>query len=665
LGVAAAVALAVALPLWPPGGGPPAWGRNLEKGASGLDVATVFGLFFFLAIAWWLSAAADRGRWPAGRRTVATIAGVLVFALLALRSADLVCLAGILLFAFAFFALAEKAEDRLAFGLVGTAFFLVLFAQRLYIYDRMNTFFKLYLSIWLLFAVGTAALAFRPAKGRGSFARWPPAIKGVFALLAATALFTSVTVARGALTDARPTRKVEPGGPTLDGLRYLEKAAPGEYRAVLWMRRTIRGTPVVLEAQGPSYQDFGRVSMMTGLPTVLGWEYHVQQRGNSPGEIARRREAVEAIYANPSADAIESLLRRYHVGYVFVGPLERRTYPRAGLAKFDTARQLFQIVYENPEVRIYRVVGGDSEDVISLEREDLPAPAPAGRVTEIVEPEEPPIISDTPAAGRPPFSNLKEPRDAAVDERGRLWVADFGHSRLRLFDAEGGYLGGWGGRGDGTYAFRELCGVATRGGDLYVADTWNGRVEAFTLDGAWKATARDLYGPRGIAAAPDGSVWVTDTGNHRLVVYDSNLGSPRLLGQKGPGPLQFEAPVGIAAGPSGLIYVCDTGNRRIQVLDREGRFVRAFPVPAWSTPGEPYVEVDAGEVLYVSDPSGNAVLELDPSGQVRKRWENDDAGRKLSVPTGLALDRNNRILYVVSSGENFISKMKLPERQAE
>ncbi|HYB53324.1 MAG TPA: hypothetical protein VEG84_05625, partial [Thermoanaerobaculia bacterium] len=620
-------------------------------------------LFFFLLAAWWLAAAADRWA-PSKKRTAAvTTAALLLLGTVALRSADAFCIAGLLLFAVAFFAFAEKPEDRLAAALAGSAFFFVLFAQRLFIYDRMNTFFKLYLESWVLFAVASAVLVFRPRERGGSFARWPAVWKGVFALLAILSAFTAVTAARGALNDARPTRKAEGGRPTLDGLRYLEKTAPGEYRAVLWLRQTLRGTPVVLEAQGPSYQDFGRISMLTGLPTVLGWEYHVQQRGNSSDEIARRRSAVESIYSNPNVDAVEGLLRRYHVGYIVVGPLERRTYPRAGLAKFDAAPALFQLAYENPEERIYRVAGGDTQDVIEPRREELPATP--GQVTEIVEPEEPPIISSTPSPGKPPFSGLREPRGAAFDEKGRLWVADFGHSRLRLYDADGGYLGGWGGRGDGTFAFRELCAVAARGKDLYVADTWNGRVEAFTIDGAWKATARELYGPRGIASATDGSVWVTDTGNHRLVVYDANLANPRFLGKKGSGPLEFESPVGIAAGTSGTIYACDTGNRRIQVLDANGRFLRVIPVPGWKGPVEPQIDVDEDEILYVSDPSGNAVLVLSAAGQLRSRLEADAEGRKFSIPTGVALDRKDRILYVVNSGDSSISKAKLPERKKE
>ena len=664
--VAGAVALALARPLWPSGGKPPAWGRNTETGASGLDVATIFGLFFFLALVWWLAAAADRWRWRPSRRNAVTVGGALVLSALALRSADALCLAGALLFAVAFFAFAERAEDRLAAGLAGSAFFLVLFTQRFYLYDRMNTFFKLYLESWILFAVAAAALAFRPREDRGSIARWPAVLRAAAAALAALALFTTVTVARGALDDARPTRREGAPIPTLDGLAYLEKTAPGEYRAVEWLRRTVRGTPVLLEAQGPSYQDFGRVSMYTGLPTVLGWEYHVQQRGNSPDEIARRKAAVEAIYSNPSPDAVEGLLRRYHVAYVYVGPLERRTYPREGLSKFDTARNLFTVAYENPQVRIYRVAGAEAEDVIVPERETLPAEAAApGQATEVLEPEEAPILSSKPSPGRPPFWDLKEPRDAAVDERGRLWVADFGHSRLRVFDSDGGYLGGWGGRGDATYNLREPCGVAARGNDLYVADTWNGRVSAFTLDGAWKATAHDLYGPRGVAAAADGSVWVTDTGNHRIVRYDANLGSAVPIGKKGTGPLEFDGPVGIAAAPSGRIFVCDTGNRRIQVLDLQGNFVRVFPVPGWKEGSEPHLEADEDDLLYVADPPGNAVIVLDGTGQLKTRWEADDAGHRFAAPTGVAIDRKDRILYVVNSGDNFISKTKLPQRKGD
>jgi YYY domain-containing protein len=658
-------------PLWVRGGGLPGFGWNWERPARGADVLTQFGFFFFVCLTWWaVCASAGLAREGAGRgrRLLVYLEAALMLAA-GFWSAEALCAAGILLFLVAVFRMAEQPEDRLAFGLIATAFFLVLFAQRLFIYDRMNTFFKLYFEAWPLFALATAVLLFRSPNRAGAFENWPGVLRGAFFLLLACGAFTSVTAARGGIFGrSNPSRPAGgPGRPSLDGLRYLEKLRPGEYRAVLWLSRTLTGTPVVLEAQGGehgSYQDFSRVSMLTGLPTVLGWEHHVKQRGNPEAEVLARRQAIQEIYSGTDPPKAQQLLRRYHVGYVYVGWLEKRTYPAPGLKKFDTAPELFQIAYENPEVKIYRVVGGDSQDVISPAREALPPPPEQPRRAEKGdEPEEPPSLRDTPAEGRLPFSGMREPRDAAVDDKGRLWVADFGNSRLRIFNAEGGYLGGWGGRGSGNHGFRELCGVAIRGDNLYVADTWNGRVQYFTLAGQWKATVSELYGPRGVAAAPDGNVWVTDTGNNRLMLYDSQLADGRVIGKKGSGPGEFAGPVGIAAAPSGSVYVADTGNRRVQVLDSGGHFLRAFPVVGWTDGAEPHVEVDADGTAYVSVPPADAVQQYDASGAPGLRFTADPDGRKLARPTGLAIDRKRRMLYVINSGDNTVSRMPLPERK--
>ena len=660
--VAAATAYLVARPLWVRVGHAPAIGKNLEASARGVDELTAFGLFFFLAIGWWLSVVsgrmADRG---AGRlaRSGLVVALAAALGVLAVRQPDAFLAVCVALFLVAYVALAELREDRLAIGFIATAFFLVLFCQRLFIYDRMNTFFKLYLEAWLLFAIATAVLVFRSEERRGTFDRWAlPARAGTLLLIAA-ALFTSVTGVRAAVS-----RHFAPySGPSLDGLRYLESSHPGEYRAVLWMRRTLRGTPVVLEAQGPSYQDFGRISMLTGLPTILGWDYHVKQRGNPESEIDARRRAVEAIYSSPDAARVQALLRRYGVGYVYVGWLERRTYPPAGLEKFRTS-PLFELAYENPDTRIYRVVGGPAQDVLLPAKETLPeAAAAAPPAAPEDEPEEPPSIREKADATAPPFAGLREPRGIAVDDLGRLWIADFGNSRLRVFDSDGGSLGGWGGRGSGPYGLREPCGVAIRGDALYIADTWNGRVEAFTLAGVPRGTATDLYGPRGVTVAPNGRVWVTDTGNHRVVSYDSVLKNPQIVGRKGSGPGEFSSPIGIAAAPSGAIYVADTANRRIQVVDPNGAVRDVLPFPGWGENVEPQLAVDDDGTIYATNPAARQVIALDPTGRLVRRWQTDEAGRKFDNPTGIGLDRKRRILYVVNSGSSSISKIPLEDRR--
>jgi YYY domain-containing protein len=655
--VAIATALLVALPLWVKGGGAPGVGRNIDPAAAGVDIVTIFGLFFFLAVLWWLAAVSPRlsaAGLPKRTRGLALLSlGALLF-VLAFVSSEVFCAAGLLLFVAAWLQMADEPEDRLAFAFIAVAFLLILFTQRFYVSDRMNTFFKLFQESWLLLALGTSALAFRSRERPGAFRRWPLPARAAFFVLLGAALFTSVTGARGAVGNHFAAYS----GPSLDGLRYLEETRPGEYRAVLWMRRAIRGTPVILEAQGASYQDFSRISMLTGLPTVLGWEHHVKQRGNPPEEIDARREAVRQIYSSKTVAPAETLLRRYHVGYVYVGWLERQTYPPEGLRKFDADKALLEVAYENREARVFRVVGGDSEDVIAPARESLPEPAP-GQVAE--ETEEPPSIQETPEAGRAPFSGMREPRDAAVDGIGRLWVADFGTSRLRNFDGQGGYLGGWGGKGNGTFGLREPCGVAIRGDDLYIADTWNGRIQYVTVTGEWKATASGLYGPRGVAVAPDGKVWVTDTGNNQLIVYGPGLTEPRTLGKKGSGPGEFSGPVGIAAGPSGSVYVADVMNRRIQVWDSAGNFRNALPFPGWPEWSEPHLEVGDDETLYVADPAKGVVLHLDRSGALLQTWTAGDDGLALKRPTGVALDRKRAILYVIDSGSNQVATLKLPE----
>jgi tripartite motif-containing protein 71 len=182
------------------------------------------------------------------------------------------------------------------------------------------------------------------------------------------------------------------------------------------------------------------------------------------------------------------------------------------------------------------------------------------------------------------------------------------------------------------------------------------------VKGVWKSTATGLFGPRGIAVAGDGRVWVTDTGNKRVLVYDGTLKELQQIGKLGSGPLEFSDPVGIAAGPSGSIYVADTGNARIQVLSDKGQFERAIPVPGWNRNVEPHLEVDQDGTIYASDTKNNALMIFKPSGELDNRRSLDDSNRPLARPTGVALDRKNRILYVVNSGNSTISKWKLPEK---
>jgi YYY domain-containing protein len=678
--VSLTTAFGLALPLWVRGGGAPGYGWHVGQRPRVVDVLTIFGLFFFLALCWltiesWRSLRALPGNRLAQALLVAGIFAIPAGAAL-LWGVEALAICGVLAFLAAAGAVKDP-ERRLACLLTATGFFLIGLPQRVYIYDHMNTVFKLYLEAWVLFAVATAVLAFGRGRRRlsapgpaapalpDSFEQWPLLLRAGFAILLMAALFTTATAARGAIdarlhrpapSGARDTaaRFVRFGPPTLDGLAWLAAVRPAEARAVDWLRANVRGTPVLLEAQGASYADFSRISGFTGIPTVLGWEHHVKQRGNSEREVEERRTAVRRIYASPSADSILPLLHRYRVGYVYVGWLERETYPLAGLAKFDGSKD-FRLAYSNPEVKIYRVVGGDTEDVPLPVREIVPQ----SEGGEVLEPEEAPSISATAAPDLSPWANLREPRGATLDRQGRLWVADTGHNRLRLYDARGGTLGGWGGRNDSPYGFREPGDASALGDRLYVADTWNSRLLAYSLEGQFLGSVDGLFGARGIAAA-EGRVYASDTGNHRIAIYDAELKLIRIVGGKGTSPLQFDSPVGLAAGPSGEVFVADVMNRRIQVLDGEGALLRIIAFPGWTSWCEPYLAADADGTLYVSSPLASSVLVIAPDGRFVRTILESDAKETFSRPSGIAIDRDRRVLYVVDSGKNTVFTVTLP-----
>ena len=66
--------------------------------------------------------------------------------------------------------------------------------------------------------------------------------------------------------------------------------------------------------------------MNTGLPTVLGWDYHVHQRAQRWPDINKRKDDLKKLYTSDNKQAVAEILRKYHIALVYVGPLERRTY---------------------------------------------------------------------------------------------------------------------------------------------------------------------------------------------------------------------------------------------------------------------------------------------------------------------------------------------------
>jgi len=145
----------------------------------------------------------------------------------------------------------------------------------------------------------------------------------------------------------------------MDSARYVDDGRdlelPADAQAIRWMQDNVVGTPVVLEGRSPVYRWGSRISIYTGLPTVLGWDVHQsQQRAGYAGMIQERITDVERAYGTLNPQESLGMLRKYQVRYVIVGALERAYYPATGIDKFRTMPEL-RLAYDAAGVQIYEV----------------------------------------------------------------------------------------------------------------------------------------------------------------------------------------------------------------------------------------------------------------------------------------------------------------------
>lgn len=309
---------------------------------------------------------------------------------------------------------------------------------------------------------------------------------------------------------------------------------------------------------------------------------------------------------------------------------------------------------------------------------------------------------------------LTYPRGLAVDAAGNVFVADSGNHRIVRFDAAGKATS-WGsacvlesgagcvdpdGVGPlplGAGQFYEPWGITVDAqGRVYVADTWNHRIQVFDnqgrflgqwgegrlvdaeLDARGRAgTPYAFYGPRGVAVDSQGRVYVTDTGNERVLVYALKEGADGFLqaeflyqwGTTGPQPGQFVEPVGIAVDAADRVYVADTLNGRIQVFAPDTSGQLSFtPVVTWKVTGwdsvsrenKPYIAVSPGGQVYFAVPERHYVAGTDGTGNILAVWGGFGGDlASFNLPVGVAVDAQGQV-YVSDSGNGRVLVFVVP-----
>jgi DNA-binding beta-propeller fold protein YncE len=281
---------------------------------------------------------------------------------------------------------------------------------------------------------------------------------------------------------------------------------------------------------------------------------------------------------------------------------------------------------------------------------------------------------------------LTSPHGLAIASDGSTYVADSDNHRIVKFDAQGEFVlsfGTWSGQPpnndlfnpnwnppEGT--FTEPWDVAVGpDGSIYVADTWNNRIQKFDANGKFikmwghfgessgqaSGAEGQFYGPRGIAVSNEGQVYVSDTGNKRVQVFDADGDFVTQFGGGGLLAGNLDEPVGIAVSDDDEVVVVDTWNGRLQVFGTDGAALRRWDIAGWfdasaddqgkNRVGKPYVGVGPDGRIYLADQSSSRILVFNQTGEYQSAFGQfgaDESG--FSAPSGIEIDQDGNVLVV-------------------
>ncbi len=261
----------------------------------------------------------------------------------------------------------QQDAKRWVLFMVGTSLVLTIAVELIVVVGdvgRMNTVFKLYLQAWTMLSVSAAAaLGWTfPAVPLWKM-RWRGGWQvGLTVLLAGAAFFTV-----SATMDKVRDRMNLTAPHTLDSMTFMATTTywdsvdinlGQDYGGIRWLQDHAQGSPVIVEANCIEYRWCTRYTIYTGLPGVVGWNWHQrQQRGFvEPLIIENRIGEITAFYTATDPNAAIAFLRKYNVRYIIVGQVEAIYYPGEGLLKFETYDgQLWKEVFRDGSTVIYEV----------------------------------------------------------------------------------------------------------------------------------------------------------------------------------------------------------------------------------------------------------------------------------------------------------------------
>ena len=261
---------------------------------------------------------------------------------------------------------------RLVLFMTGTALMLTLFVELFVLVGdigRMNTVFKFYFQAWTLFGLcAAAALVWLiPAVTT----RWRESVSSIWQVVLAVLLFSAALYPITAATDKIRDRMSSETTLTLNGLDFMatsryydqsmEMDLSQDYDAILWLQQNVKGSPVIVETNTVEYRWGNRFTIYTGLPGVLGWNWHQrQQRGFIDlNGISNRLNDISSFYLTTDIQTALSFIKSYNVSYIILGQMEKAYYPGVGLDKFEQYEgKYWKEVFREQDTVVYEVING-------------------------------------------------------------------------------------------------------------------------------------------------------------------------------------------------------------------------------------------------------------------------------------------------------------------
>ncbi|MEB3220751.1 MAG: hypothetical protein VKS61_01605 [Candidatus Sericytochromatia bacterium] len=304
-----------------------------------------------------------------------------------------------------------------------------------------------------------------------------------------------------------------------------------------------------------------------------------------------------------------------------------------------------------------------------------PTPTPTGTPTPAATPTPTPLRYTTSVVTS---SGLARPQGLALDATGNLFVADTDSHRILKVTATGvvsTFAGSTAGAADGTGTGAKFNGpqglAIAPDGTLYVADTGNHRLRKVTPQGVvttlagaglgatdGTGTGASFSGPTGLVVGANGTLYVADTGNQRiravtpLGVVTTLAGSTLGLVDGSGAAARFSSPVAVAQRSDGALLVADRDNARVRLVTPGGQVSTLTGVTFTRPVG---VAIDARGTLLIADESAEGLRAFTATGAAGlfKTADRMDFRDSLGLPVGpdgtvyLADTRNNRIVRFV------------------